>query len=77
MVRDLQAINQVLIPWGPGCLLRRDNTCPSISFARRRSLLDLSGEAAGSSGRRAIRTWPNTPASGSSSGGYRLGNLSP
>lgn len=77
MVRDLRAINQVLVPRGLRLLpLRRDNTRVLLYLFRPAALSrDLSrGEAPpGSSGRRAIRTWPNTPASGSSSGGYRLG----
>lgn len=81
MVRDLRAINQVLVPRGLRLLpLRRDNTRVLLYLFRPAALSrDLSrGEARRApSGRRAIRTWPNTPASGSSSGGYRLGNLSP
>lgn len=77
MVRDLRAINQVLVPRGLRLLpLRRDNTRVLLYLFRPAALSrDLSrGEARRApSGRRAIRTWPNTPASGSSSGGYRLG----
>ncbi|MFR2157038.1 MAG: hypothetical protein ACLS43_07950 [Evtepia gabavorous] len=63
MVRDLRAINQVLVPGDPAAPLRRDNTRVLLYlFARRRSP-DYPGRPAGSSGRRAIRTWPNTPAS--------------
>ena len=77
MVRDLRAINQVLVPRGLRLLpLRRDNT-RVLLYLFRPAALSRGGRPAGSSGRRAIRTWPNTPASGSSSGGYRLGEPFP